>query len=92
MEQVKPAAPRHQELTNGQLQLPGSVVRLHQACNSNSPYTFVRILASQLGSVLDAPRHALLQLGVGDASLSMHRLHDVLKFFETSLKNRIVKN
>ena len=65
LEQVKPAAPRHQELTNGQLQLPGSVVRLHQACNSNSPYTFVRILASQLGSVLDAPRHALLQLRLG---------------------------
>ena len=31
-------------------------------------------------------------LGVGDASLRMHRLHDVLQFFETSLKNRIVKN
>ena len=30
--------------------------------------------------------------GVGDASLRMHRLHDVLQFFETSLKNRIVKN
>ena len=33
-----------------------------------------------------------LDLGVGDASLRMHRLHDVLQFFETSLKNRIVKN
>ena len=33
-----------------------------------------------------------IQLGVGDASLRMHRLHDVLQFFETSLKNRIVKN
>ena len=31
-------------------------------------------------------------LGVGDASWEMHRLHDVLQFFETSLKNRIVKN
>ena len=31
-------------------------------------------------------------LGVFDASLRMHRLHDVLQFFETSLKNRIVKN
>ena len=31
-------------------------------------------------------------VGVGDASLRMHRLHDVLQFFETSLKNRIVKN
>ena len=31
-------------------------------------------------------------LGVGDASLRMHRLHDVLQFFETLLKNRIVKN
>ena len=29
-----------------------------------------------------------LQVGVGDG----HRLHDVLQFFETSLKNRIVKN
>ena len=32
------------------------------------------------------------RVGVGDASLRMHRLHDVLQFFETSLKNRIVKN
>ena len=32
------------------------------------------------------------RLGVGDASLRMHRLHDVLQFFGTSLKNRIVKN
>ena len=31
-------------------------------------------------------------VGVGDASLRMHRLHDVLQFLETSLKNRIVKN
>ena len=27
-------------------------------------------------------------VGVGDASLRMHRLHDVLQFFETSLKNQ----
>ena len=31
-------------------------------------------------------------VGVGDASLRMHRLHDGLQFFETSLKNHIVKN
>ena len=31
-------------------------------------------------------------IGVGDASWEMHRLHDVLQFFETSLKNRIVEN
>ena len=31
-------------------------------------------------------------VGVGDASWEMHRLHDVLQFFETLLKNRIVKN
>ena len=36
--------------------------------------------------------HTPFSLGVGDASLRMHRLHDVLQFFETSLKNRIVKN
>ena len=29
---------------------------------------------------------ASLALGVGDASLRMHRLHDVLQFFETTLK------
>ena len=33
-----------------------------------------------------------VNVGVFDASLSMHRLHDILQFFETSLKNRIVKN
>ena len=33
-----------------------------------------------------------IRVGVGDASLRMHRLHNVLQFFETSLKNRIVKN
>ena len=32
------------------------------------------------------------QVGVGDGHREMHRLHDVLQFFETSLKNRIVKN
>ena len=31
-------------------------------------------------------------VGVGDGHREMHRLHDVLQFFETSLKNRIVKN
>ena len=31
-------------------------------------------------------------VGVSDASWEMHRLHDVLQFFETSLKNCIVKN
>ena len=31
-------------------------------------------------------------LGVGDGHREMHRLPDVLQFFETSLKNRIVKN
>ena len=30
-------------------------------------------------------------LGVGDGHRLMHRLHDVLQFFETSLKHRIVK-
>ena len=35
---------------------------------------------------------SLHRIGVGDASLRMHRLHDVLQFLETSLKNRIVKN
>ena len=34
----------------------------------------------------------LPQIGVCDASCEMHRLHDVLQFFETLLKNRIVKN
>ena len=34
----------------------------------------------------------ILELGVGDGHREMHRLHDVLQFFETSLKNRIVKN
>ena len=33
-----------------------------------------------------------LELGVGDGHREMHRLDDVLQFFETSLKNRIVKN
>ena len=33
-----------------------------------------------------------LHLGVCDALCEMHRLHDVLQFCETSLKNRIVKN
>ena len=31
----------------------------------------------------------IILVGVGDASLRMHRLHDVLQFFETSLKNCI---
>ena len=30
-------------------------------------------------------------VGVGDGHRQMHRLHDVLQFFETSLKHRIVK-
>ena len=63
MEQLKPSALRHLELTDGQLQIPGSVVRLHQACNG--PYAFVRILASQIGSVIDAPRFSLFQLRLG---------------------------
>ena len=32
------------------------------------------------------------RVGVGDGHRYMHRLHDVLQFFETSLKNPIVKN
>ena len=39
-----------------------------------------------------ASLHLDTSVGVGDASLRMHRLHDVLQFFETSLKNCIVKN
>jgi len=62
-EQLQPSALRHLELTEGQLQIPRSVTRLHQACND--PYTFVRILASQIGSVIDAPRFALFQLRLG---------------------------
>ena len=51
--------------------------------------------AHQLFSRLRNHRHggrALSQVGVFDASLRMHHLHDVLQFFETSLKNCIVKN
>ena len=33
-----------------------------------------------------------LELGVGDGHREMHHLQDVLQFFETSLKNRIIKN
>ena len=63
MEQLKASSLRHLELTGGQLQIPSSVSRLHQACNG--PYTFVQILTSQLGSLLDAPRHALFQVRLG---------------------------
>ena len=64
LELQKPAALRHLELTDTLPPLSDSVAKLHQACggSSHSPYTFVRILATQIGSGDEAPRFALLQL------------------------------
>ena len=72
MEHLQPPALRHLELTDGELQIPRSVASLHQVCND--PFTFVRILASQIGSVSDAPRFAFLQLRLCILlSLATHR-------------------
>ena len=37
-------------------------------------------------------RSSFIAPGLYDGHREMHRLHDALQFFETSLKNRTVKN
>ena len=54
-------------------------------------HQFVETLPTPLNSTMHSASIASIgwntRLGVGDG----HRLHDVLQFFETSLKHRIVK-
>ena len=67
MEHQKPAALRHLELTYNLPHPSESIAKLHQAYtgSSLSPYIFVRIFATQIGSGVEAPRFALLQLRLG---------------------------
>ena len=56
--------------------------------NSEDYYTALRRARQLTDSMTERMN---IGLGVGDGHRQMHRLHDVLQFFETSLKHRIVK-